>query len=222
MYPIKKEGLRFRNGNLQFGLIGSSDTITKYFDLYNNDTVDVDVSISKFPSYVSSPDSSYHVKKDNVLKFPLILNSSLVNQVGYSQDTIVLEVGRDSLREIKLLVSANRKATFSSDTLQPKAVVDVLKESLGSVSKTYPKDVAFEVKNKGTSDLEILRVASPCTCLTVQDLKGHKVAPGESVKVGATVINDGRKGHSTKVFYVYTNDPKYPIIEFKLKVSFVR
>jgi hypothetical protein len=89
-------------------------------------------------------------------------------------------------------------------------LVEPLKD-FGTVPKGEKIDWAFEVKNTGTADLEILAAKPTCGC-TVADFD-KVIKPGQVGKVSAHVDTTNFAGPISKAVTLETNDPNTPTAE---------
>ncbi|HVT05342.1 MAG TPA: DUF1573 domain-containing protein [Thermoanaerobaculia bacterium] len=108
--------------------------------------------------------------------------------------------------------AANAKATESATT--PK--IDILEpvKDYGTVPKGTKIDWAFQVKNSGTSDLEIKSAAPSCGC-TVTDFD-KVIKPGQTGKITAHVDTVAFSGPISKHVTVMSNDPATPATQLTL------
>lgn len=79
--------------------------------------------------------------------------------------------------------------------------------------KTIMFDFPFE--NKGTVDLQVLKVKSSCKC-TVSYYPKHAIPPGGKDKISIEYDMSSSIGPFGHVVYVISNDPHFPIIELNL------
>ncbi|HEX6087956.1 MAG TPA: DUF1573 domain-containing protein [Thermoanaerobaculia bacterium] len=86
-------------------------------------------------------------------------------------------------------------------------LVEPLKD-FGTVPKGTKIDWSFEIKNTGTSDLEIISAKPTCGC-TVADFD-KVIKPGQKGKVSAHVDTTGFAGPISKAVTLETNDPNTP------------
>ena len=112
---------------------------------------------------------------------------------------------------LALGVTALAGAQESKSTETAKAprltLVEPLKD-FGTVPKGQKLDWAFEIKNTGTADLEILAAKPACGC-TVADFD-KVIKPGQIGKVSAHVDTTGFAGPIAKAVTLETNDPNTP------------
>lgn len=86
-------------------------------------------------------------------------------------------------------------------------LVDPIKD-FGTVAKGEKLDHAFQVKNTGTADLEIIAARPACGC-TVADFD-KIIKPGQTGKVNAHVDTTAFAGPISKGVTLETNDPSAP------------
>lgn len=92
-------------------------------------------------------------------------------------------------------------------------LVEPLKD-FGTVPKGQKIDWAFEIKNTGTADLEILSAKPACGC-TVADYD-KVIKPGQIGKVSAHVDTTGFAGPISKAVTLETNDPNTPTAQITI------
>jgi hypothetical protein len=81
-------------------------------------------------------------------------------------------------------------------------------KDFGTVPKGQKLDWSFEIKNTGTSDLEILAAKPACGC-TVADFD-KVIKPGATGKISAHVDTTAFTGAISKAVMLETNDPAAP------------
>ena len=103
---------------------------------------------------------------------------------------------------------AQEKAGATDTAKAPRlTLVEPLKD-FGTVPKGTKIDWAFEIKNTGTADLEIISAKPACGC-TVADYD-KVIKPGQMGKVAAVVDTTGFAGPISKAVTLETNDPNTP------------
>src|SRR6185503_11183384 len=115
------------------------------------------------------------------------------------------------LLSITMLVALALTAPFAvadEETKGPRlTLVEPLKD-FGTVAKGEKLEWAFQVKNTGTTDLEIIAAKPTCGC-TVADFD-KVIKPGQTGKVTAAVDTTAFNGPITKAVTLETNDPTAP------------
>jgi hypothetical protein len=104
-------------------------------------------------------------------------------------------------------VAEEKKASTDSAKAPRLTLTEPIKD-FGTVPKGQKIDWAFEVKNTGTSDLEILAAKPSCGC-TVADFD-KIIKPGQTGKVSAHVDTTNFAGPISKAVTLETNDASAP------------
>jgi hypothetical protein len=112
-----------------------------------------------------------------------------------------------------LAVAQDKKATTETAKAPRLTLVEPLKD-FGTVPKGQKIDWAFEIKNTGTADLEILSAKPACGC-TVADFD-KVIKPGQIGKVSAHVDTTGFAGPISKAVTLETNDPNTPTAQITI------
>jgi hypothetical protein len=85
---------------------------------------------------------------------------------------------------------------------------------VGEIPQSKPKDIVFEFKNTGKTDIVITNVKPACGC-TAADYTKTPIHPGETATVKAT-YNAAAKGPFTKTVTVTTSAAETPqVLTFK-------
>ncbi len=98
----------------------------------------------------------------------------------------------------------------------PVIKLNKIKIDLGEAKKgEIKKDNSLIIKNKGDRDLKI-KIQSTCECLKIKPEK-IVIKPGENKSV--EVIYDTHLDTGYKIFYLITNDPRFPTIPIKVIIK---
>jgi hypothetical protein len=100
---------------------------------------------------------------------------------------------------------------------QPKAVAVEPIKDFGSIPKGDKVNHDFEIRNEGSSTLEITDARPGCGCTVASFDKS--VAPGKSGRVHVVFDSGSFNGPVAKGVTVYTNDPANPQIELTLRAK---
>ncbi|HVG25547.1 MAG TPA: DUF1573 domain-containing protein, partial [Thermoanaerobaculia bacterium] len=98
--------------------------------------------------------------------------------------------------------------TAEAEKPAPRLTLTEPLKDFGTVPKGTKIDWSFEVKNTGTTDLEIISAKPVCGC-TVADFD-KVIKPGQKGKVSARVDTSGFAGPISKAVTLETNDPNTP------------
>ena len=109
---------------------------------------------------------------------------------------------------IALALTASFAGAQEQAVKGPKLTIVEPVKDFGTVAKGEKLDWAFEIRNTGTTDLEIISAKPTCGC-TVADFD-KVIKPGQSGKVHANVDTTGFAGPIAKAVTLETNDPSVP------------
>lgn len=85
---------------------------------------------------------------------------------------------------------------------------------LGDIPQAKPKEIVFEFKNTGTTDIIVTNVQASCGCTGTQFPK-EPISVGKTAKITAT-FNAANKGAFSKTITVFTNSDASPkVLTFK-------
>ncbi len=114
-----------------------------------------------------------------------------------------------------LILLAFCAATLAQEA-KPQLTFTRMNHDFGSVDKGKEVSVAYEFKNTGQADLEILSVKPSCGCTSAKPEK-QTYTPGESGVIPVTFDSSRFSGTVTKSITVTSNDPENPRQVLKLK-----
>ncbi|HMK07021.1 MAG TPA: DUF1573 domain-containing protein [Flavobacterium sp.] len=113
------------------------------------------------------------------------------------------------LMSFTVLPSVTKTAIVTSAIAWKSETIDI-----GEIPQSKPKDILFEFKNTGKTDVVISSVKASCGC-TATDYTKTPIKPGETAKVTAT-YNAANKGAFTKTVTVTTSAEEAPkVLSFK-------
>lgn len=110
-----------------------------------------------------------------------------------------------------LLLSACGKSS-------PRIVIEPASQELGEVPQQLI-ELTYTVRNKGGSDLQILKISTSCDC-TKAAIAQDKIAPGQSAVLTVTLdpTEDNLYGDITRLIYLRSNDPENPEVSVEFHV----
>ncbi|MDQ3281286.1 MAG: DUF1573 domain-containing protein [Acidobacteriota bacterium] len=103
---------------------------------------------------------------------------------------------------------AQEKAAATDEAKGPRLTLIEPMKDFGTVPKGQKLDWSFEIKNSGTTDLEIISAKPSCGC-TVADFD-KVIKPGKTGKVTAHVETVNFAGPIAKAVTIESNDPNTP------------
>lgn len=112
------------------------------------------------------------------------------------------------------IAGAQEKKASTDATKGPRLTIVEPVKDFGIVAKGERLDWAFEIRNTGNADLEILAAKPTCGC-TVADFT-KVIKPGESGKVHANVDTTAFAGPISKGVTIESNDPSTPVAQVTL------
>jgi len=105
---------------------------------------------------------------------------------------------------------------FAEDAAPNLSLVEPVKD-FGTVAKGQILDWSFEIKNTGTSDLEIKSANPSCGCTVAEFTK--MIKPGEKGKVVAHVDTTNFSGPIAKSITIQSNDPDTPTAQVTIHAT---
>jgi hypothetical protein len=90
----------------------------------------------------------------------------------------------------------------------------------GSVSEGAVVEHDFEIRNEGSADLQIERIAPSCGC-TAATVTAPLVGPGKSEKIRVKFDTAGFSGNKFKQIHVFTSDKDHSDIVFTLRGTII-
>jgi hypothetical protein len=119
-----------------------------------------------------------------------------------------LSMAADSTKTSKSNSETASATAQASDAKAPRLTLTEPVKDYGTVAKGEKLNWAFEVKNTGDSDLQIIAAKPGCGC-TVADFD-KVIKPGQTGKVTAHVDTTNFSGPIAKAITLETNDPNTP------------
>jgi uncharacterized protein DUF1573 len=107
---------------------------------------------------------------------------------------------------------------FGPGLFQPTILCENPNQNVGKVSDEEPVACLFRVCNRGSRRLLINAVLPSCgSCIEIVSIPMEPILPGEEGVVEASLLTERLKeGPVTKSFAVHSNDPKRPVVIFKI------
>ena len=113
--------------------------------------------------------------------------------------------------------SAATAAAPADPAMAPKLVAPERVKDVGKVAKSEKINVAFTLRNEGSTPLNITDVRPSCGCTVAKFDK--TIGPGESGEVHATVDTADFSGAINKTLTVLSNDPANPRVMLTIKAE---
>lgn len=92
------------------------------------------------------------------------------------------------------------------------------KIEFGQLSQGAAFKAQFKFENKGDGELTVYKVQSGgCSCTMPDKYRDEKIRPGEKDKIRVKFDSESLEGPIDKKIYVFTNDPKNPLVVLSIK-----
>ena len=216
--------VRFESNHLAFTNVKKNETKSRTMQVVNTSDKDATVEFSSLPQHLTLKINPATLKPGQKGTIEGIYDATKNSGWGNVSDIVRLKVNGVTQESVYYYVSANLVEDFSNLT---KAEIDnapVFKIAsttvdIGKMKGSEQKDVEFRFQNTGKRDLIIRHIRSTCGCTAIQQSGNDVVKPGEWSTIKATFSSGGYSGRTTKVIYVYTNDPKNSEIALMLNAD---
>lgn len=221
-YPFKEGNMRLKTNHLTFHKMLDNARKTLTTVLYNagTDTISIDLPDSQIPDYLGVRISRTALSPGDTAKMWVKYDAGKRADWGVLFDTFYLNTN-DSERPMKRLsASAHVRQHFPKGGQKAKLVVNTKELDFGTIEEGEIVGETIEVKNTGSKDLLIRKIASQCSCLEFK-WSEEPISPGESVPVLVLFNTRGRVGKIEKEFTLISNSPTNPELVFPVKVEIV-
>lgn len=111
--------------------------------------------------------------------------------------------------------NGGEKVQDNSTTGLPVVVVDEEEFDFGDLTHEDQVSHVFRVFNKGTGPLKLQRGPTTCKC-TMSTLPDQEIPPGTGAEIALTSKVVERSGFFSHGATIFTNDPKRPVINFRI------
>jgi hypothetical protein len=219
-YPVKLGPVRLRSTHLAFFKIANTKTSKTSLPIYNESEEQVKIAFGNIPAYIkltALPEVLGPGEKGvvNAEYDPVKLND-----FGFVLDRINLILNDEESEQIFLAISATIEEDFSTMSQQdltdaPKIIVENVVHNFGKITEGKKIQFDFNFDNKGKNPLLIRKLKSSCGCTALGPVK-DEIPGGESGKVSVTFDSTGKNGSQYHNITLVTNDPKMPVINFKV------
>ena len=219
--------VRFESNHLAFTNVKKNESKSRTMQIANTSDKDATVEFVNLPAHLSLKLNPATLKPGQKGTVEGIYDGTKNSGWGNVSDIVRLRVNGVMQESVYYYVSANLVEDFSNLT---KAEIDnapVFKIAsntvdIGKMRDSEQKDVEFRFQNAGKRDLVIRQIRATCGCTAIQQSGDGVVKPGEWSTIKATFNSGGMSGRTTKVIYVYTNDPKNSEITLMLNADVER
>lgn len=213
-FPVGE--VRFESVQMDFSSTKQGEKKIKTMAVINTSKSPAKIEFEGVPQHLTLKVTPETLKPGEKGKVEGTYDASKNTSWGYTSDMVRLKINGSAIQNVYYYISAKLVEDFSKLTPEQIAAAPVFKTAsntvdIGKMAQATQKDIEFQFKNEGKSDLMIRHVRATCGCTAVQQgTLNEGIKPGASGSIKATFNSGGYKGKVTKVIYVYTNDPKNP------------
>ena len=213
LFTFPVGAVRFESNHLAFTNVKKNESKSRTMQVANTSDKDATVEFLNLPAHLTLKINPETLKPGQKGTIEGTYDATKSSGWGNVSDIVRLKVNGVTQEHVYYYVSANLVEDFSNLT---KAEIDnapVFKIAsttvdIGKMKGSEQKDVEFRFQNAGKRDLVIRQIRATCGCTAIQQSGDGVVKPGEWSTIKATFTSSGMSGRTTKVIYVYTNDPK--------------
>jgi len=224
LFTFPVGAVRFESNHLAFTNVKKNESKSRTMQVANTSDKDATVEFLNLPAHLTLKINPETLKPGQKGTIEGTYDATKSSGWGNVSDIVRLKVNGVTQEHVYYYVSANLVEDFSNLT---KAEIDnapVFKIAsttvdIGKMKGSEQKDVEFRFQNAGKRDLVIRQIRATCGCTAIQQSGDGVVKPGEWSTIKATFTSSGMSGRTTKVIYVYTNDPKNSEITLMLNAE---
>jgi hypothetical protein len=226
IYPREMGGIRLKSSHLSFTRIAPNATKTEQLEVINPSDQPITASFERVPEHIQIKMVPPTLKPGEKGTIVATYDAPLKKDWGFVVDQIFMNINGKSDYQNRLSVSATIEEDYSTWTAQQMATApDILIEEkvfdFGEIKQNIKVEHAFEVVNKGKSNLILRKIKASCGCTAIEP--GEMVIkPGESTKIVAVYNSRGMNGRQNKSVTVYSNDPKKSTLLLRLTGTVVQ
>jgi len=212
-YSVGK--LKIASNTLNLGNITNNSVIEKTLDIVNSGDQPLTINIPSSTPYINATVTPTTLQKGEKGKINVKYDAAGKKDWGFVTDKLNLQVNNNEKGEIA--VAANIREDFSKvkSELAPVAVFSEQEAQLGTLTKNTTQKHEFYIQNDGKSDLIIRKIKTSDNTVTVNPAK-TTIKPGKKTKVNVVLKTDAQPGKKIKIVSFTLNDPKNPIVTYKL------
>jgi len=224
-YPMKIGETRFKSRVINMGKVLSNQKVSRTVKVYNTSEqpiIFMENTISpEFISLKVTPDTLLPAETAHLtVEYDAVLR----NDLGYSNDQVVIFTSEDSASQKMLSVVATVEEYFPPLTAAqlesaPRMRIEPENYDFGSLSEGEKLKIDVELVNEGKQELEIRKIIPNCNCTGIK-IESMTIPVGESGILKVLFSAEDLKGYQYKTITLFTNDPSKPtqVITLKGKV----
>lgn len=210
--------LRMLGNVVAYGKVKNTQVYTSEILIVNDYNRALSINkITKKPAYatVNIPESAIEPGDTGMIK--VTIDASKVDDLGLVNDIILYETNDLIYPTKSFEVALDVEHDFgkmSKGKLRkaPKIVIEPGEVDMGIIQQGARKTKKITIRNEGKRELEILKIASDCSCAMIAN--NVKVIPGGgSQEVTVEFDSVFKSGEQRKYIYIYTNDPVHQVVK---------
>lgn len=221
-YPTDLGGLRVQSQYLQMGTITTEKPIAKEFPVFNTTAEPLWLlDTLAGPDYLSARFFPDTLLPRSTGKLVVTYDPTEDYQLGYQPASFQVMTNqlRSPEKSFVLLVTVEEffpQLTEEELAQAPRLSAATRYYDLGNLDQGDSATTTFALQNTGKQTLNIREVRPNCGCLEVA-IPTMDLAPGATTELSVTFKSEGRRGIQNKSVTLFTNDPRNPTQEVKVK-----
>jgi hypothetical protein len=208
-YPIGD--LRFKTNHAGFGSISPGTPKKESLEFVNAGSSPVTIELSNVPSFLTvmvNP-KTVNPKQHGIIE--ISYDAKRKNDWGFLLDYFYLNLNKKQDPQYKLTVSANISEDFSKLSADekakaPKIIFEKTTYQFPAIKTGKKLEFEFVYKNEGKSNLQIRKIETSCSCLTIAS-KETVIKPQTSGSIKVIFDSTDKKGSQNYGITIMTNDP---------------
>lgn len=213
--------LKLTANNLNLGSLRNTEEVEKEIEIINSGSEPVNINVTSPDKYITATVTPSTLAKDQKGNVHITYSAPQKNDWGFVSDKINITVNGKEKGDIIVVANINEDfSQFQKDnfTQAPVASFEEKEFQLGDVPRNSTKTHEFYIQNTGKSDLIIRKLKPSDEMISVHTAKSV-IKPGKKVKVTLTLKTDDSKGKRIKLIQFTMNDPKNPIVTYRLTAN---
>lgn len=221
LFPSQIGDLRLKKTRIPLAKVYNTETKTYQLEVTNTTSENLKIEFTNVPSHIKIKAKPEVLSPGYIGEFEITYDAKAKNDYDFVTDKVFLTINNQLIKDKHLLISATIFEDFRTMTAAQKANAPTLSIksktfNFGTIKQGENKEIIFELKNTGKTDLKIRKSSSNCDCLDLTDIP-QTIKAGESYKLKASFKSSGKKGRQNKIITLITNDPDKPKIVLWVK-----
>jgi hypothetical protein len=222
-YPVVMGNMRFKVHHVVLGDIYRNSIDTGYIYAYNNSTKPLKITHFIAPEHIRGEITPIVIMPKQERTIQIFFSSYLMQNLGYNFDRIQMVTDDTENPEKEFVVVANVTNNYkemTEDELKnsPKIEFDKTVHDFGTVNQGQVLTTEFKYKNSGKDQLVIYDTKAACGC-TAMTLGRNRIEAGDESVIKVVYDTKGKKGKTSEVINIKTNDPNQPEVYIYIKAD---